>query len=364
MEKKTPLYDVHVTLGGKMVPYAGFLMPVQYQGGVIEEHLAVRGGCGLFDVSHMGEVFLEGADALTNIQYLLTNDMAGMAPGQARYSPMCNERGGIVDDLLVYYLGENKYLLVVNAANKDKDVAWIKGNLLGGDVTFTDDSDNWGQLALQGPLAQGILEKVIENKDLIPQKYYRFNQNVLVAGCNCLLSRTGYTGEDGFELYCKKEDTVTLWNALLEAGKEEGLIPCGLAARDTLRLEAGMPLYGQEMADDISPLESGIGFFVKMDKENFIGNQALEEKKDQPQRRRIGFELTGRGIAREGNKVLMDENEIGIVTSGTLSPYSKKAIGMALVSGKPAVDTPIVLDVRGRKIEGKVVKLPFYKRNK
>lgn len=364
MEKKTSLYDLHVAQGGKMVPYAGFLMPVQYKTGVIEEHLAVRNRCGLFDVSHMGEVMLQGPDALKNIQHLLTNDMAGMEPGQARYSPMCNHQGGIVDDLLVYYLGEDQYLLVVNAANTDKDVAWIKEHLLPGEVTFINDSDSWGQLALQGPLAQPILEKVIENKELIPQKYYRFNQNVMVAGCNCLLSRTGYTGEDGFELYCNKEDTVKLWNALLEAGHEEGIIPCGLGARDTLRLEAGMPLYGQEMADDISPVEAGIGFFVKMNKDEFIGKKALEEKKDQPQRRRIGFEVTARGIAREGNKVLLGEEEIGTVTSGTLSPYSKKAIGMALVKEKLAVDTPIVLDVRGRKIEGKVVALPFYKRSK
>lgn len=364
MEKKTPLYDVHVAQGGKMVPYAGFLMPVQYKTGVIEEHLAVRNRCGLFDVSHMGEVIIEGPDALCNIQNLLTNDMAGMETGQARYSPMCNQQGGVVDDLLVYYMGENKYLLVVNAANKDKDVAWIKEHLLAGDVAFADISDQWGQLALQGPLAQAILEKTIENKELIPQKYYHFNQDVMVAGCECLLSRTGYTGEDGFELYCKSEDTVKLWNALLEAGKEEELIPCGLGARDTLRLEAGMPLYGQEMADDISPIESGIGFFVKMNKQNFIGKEALEAKKELPQRKRIGFEVTGRGIAREGNKVLFEGREIGVVTSGTFSPYSQKAIGMALVSEKPAVDTPIELDVRGRKIEGKVVSLPFYKRGK
>ena len=362
MEKKTPLYDTQVVLGGKMVPYAGYQMPVQYGTGLIEEHLAVRNRCGLFDVSHMGELIIEGKNALKNIQHLLSNNIAGMEMGQVRYSPMCNETGGIVDDLLVYYLGENRYLLVVNAANKDKDVAFIQNHLLPGEVTFTDDSDNWGQIALQGPLAETILEKLVEKKENIPQKYYRFNQNVLVASCNCLLSRTGYTGEDGFELYCNKGDTVKLWNSLLQAGKEEGLIPCGLGARDTLRLEAGMPLYGQEMAENISPLEAGLGFFVKLDKEDFIGKEPLAIQKTGNHRSRIGFEITGRGIAREGNKVFFEGEEVGEVTSGTFSPYSKKAIGMALINQKLPVDSPLVLDVRGRKIEGKVVKMPFYKR--
>ncbi|NLB90076.1 MAG: glycine cleavage system aminomethyltransferase GcvT, partial [Clostridiales bacterium] len=361
MEKKTPLYDVHVGLGGKMVPYAGYLMPVQYKSGVIQEHLAVRESCGLFDVSHMGELILEGADALKNLQYLLTNDMSGMKAGQARYSPMCNMQGGIVDDLLVYYLGEDKYLLVVNAANKDKDVAWIEKNLLGGEVSFSDDSDQWGQIALQGPRAQEILEKIVEDRNQIPEKYYRFNEQVVVAGCECLLSRTGYTGEDGFELYCKKEDTVSLWNSLLQAGKEEGLIPCGLGARDTLRLEAGMPLYGQEMTDELSPIESGIGFFVKVNKEDFIGKKAILERKEQSLRNRVGFEITSRGIAREGNKVFAKGEKIGTVTSGTFSPYFNKAIGMAVLEKEIDMDSVIEIDVRGRKVEGKIVKLPFYK---
>ncbi len=364
LEKKTPLYDEHIALGGKMVPYAGYIMPVQYQTGVIEEHLAVREKCGLFDVSHMGELILKGKDALKNIQNLLTNDLSNMEPGQVRYSPMCNEQGGIVDDLLVYYLGDDKYLLVVNAANKDKDVAFIKKHLLLGEVTFVDDSLNWGQIAIQGPLAQKILEKCVEKKEDLPQKYYRFHTGVMVAGHKCLVSRTGYTGEDGFEVYCSKEDTVDIWNSLLKAGEEDGMIPCGLGARDTLRLEAGMPLYGQEMAEDISPLETGLGFFIKMNKDAFIGKEAIANTKEKGHRKRIGFEITSRGIAREGSKVFYEDKQVGFVTSGTLSPYSKKAIGMALVEEKYEIDTPLTFEVRGRKMEGKVVTLPFYKRNK
>ena len=299
MELKTPLYDCHVALGGKMVPFGGYSLPVQYPTGVIAEHMAVRKQAGLFDVSHMAELVLKGPDALTNVQMLLTNDLSDMADGQVRYSPMCNERGGVVDDMVVYRFHDDCYMMVVNAANHQKDADWVRAHL-SGDVQFEDISDQVAQIALQGPQAEAILSKLcpVENH---PAKYYTFTNNVEVAGCTCLLSRTGYTGEDGFELYCAPKDAVKLWNALLEAGKENGLIPCGLGARDTLRLEAGMPLYGHEMTDDITPKQTGLGIFVKMDKADFIGKKAMEEM-GTPTVKRCGLKMIGRGIARENSR--------------------------------------------------------------
>ena len=255
MELKTPLYDCHVAAGGKIVPFAGYLLPVQYTG-VIKEHMAVRTACGLFDVSHMGEFLIKGADALANVQNLFMYD------GQVRYSPMCNERGGIVDDVLIYKVNGEEYLLVVNAANRHKDAEWVKAHLKGA-ATFEDISDSVAQLALQGPRAKEIAAKIVPAEG-IPTKYYSFVKDVDVQGIKCLVSRTGYTGEFGYEFYCAAEEGPKLWNLLLEAGAEYGLIPCGLGARDTLRLEAAMPLYGHELTDDITPLEAGLDFFVKL----------------------------------------------------------------------------------------------------
>ena len=247
MEKKTPLYDNHVALGGKIVPFGGYLLPVQYETGVIKEHMAVRTEAGLFDVSHMGELMLTGPDALKNVQKVTTNDMSGMYDGQVRYSPMCNEQGGVVDDILVYKVHDEAYLLVVNASNKDKDAAWIAGHV-SGDVKFEDISESVAQVALQGPNAVPILAALAADEQ-IPKKYYSFVKEADVKGIKCLISRTGYTGELGYELYCAAEDGPKLWNLLLETGKEFDMIPCGLGARDTLRLEAAMPLYGHEMDD-------------------------------------------------------------------------------------------------------------------
>lgn len=254
MELKTPLYDAHVKAGGKIVPFAGYLLPVQYGTGVITEHMAVREKAGLFDVSHMGEVLCQGKDALANLQKLLTNDFTNMVDGQARYSPMCNENGGTVDDLIVYKRGDNDYFIVVNAANKDKDYQWMLDHQFG-EVTFTDASSEYGQIALQGPKAMEILKKLTAEEN-IPKKYYHAVFDTEVAGIPCIISKTGYTGEDGVELYLASENAEKMWDALLEAGKDEGLIPCGLGARDTLRMEAAMPLYGHEMDDEISPLET------------------------------------------------------------------------------------------------------------
>lgn len=362
MDKKTPLYDLHVHLGGKMVPFAGYLLPVQYASGVIAEHNAVRTRCGLFDVSHMGEVLFTGPEAFDALQDLLTNDLTGMEDGRVRYSPMCNERGGVVDDLVVCKISDQKYLLVVNAANKDKDVAWF-GRHATGSVTIEDVSDQYAQLALQGPKAPDIMAKVAQSSAL-PAKYYTFKDNVEVADFNCLVSRTGYTGEIGYEIYCRPDDATALMHTLLDAGEEFGLIPCGLGARDTLRLEAGMPLYGHEMDDDITPLETSLGLFVKMDKPGFIGKQALIQR-GEPRVTRVGLEVTDRGIAREHCSVYSGDHEVGVTTSGTHCPFINKAVAMALIIKEiAAMDQALHVDVRGRKLTAKVVPLPFYKRPK
>jgi len=358
LEKKTPLYDTHVRLGGKLVAFAGFLLPVQYSG-ITAEHMAVRTAAGLFDVSHMGEILLTGPDALNNIQMLVTNDCSGMADGQVKYSPMCNKNGGVIDDLLVYRHSETKYLLVVNAANHDKDAAWIQANL-SGDVRFDDVSAQTAQIALQGPGAAAIASRLTAT---LPEKNYTFLDGADVGGVRCLVSRTGYTGEDGFEFYMANEDAPRLWDKLIETGACLGLVPCGLGARDTLRLEAAMPLYGHEMDDETTPLESGVGFFVKMNKADFIGKAAIEAK-GTPRVKRIGLEVLDRGIARGGDTVLADGKEIGRVTSGTMCPFVKKAVAMALVDARNTAASDIQILSRGKALDAKEVPLPFYKINK
>ncbi len=360
MERKTPLYDCHVQAGGKIVPFAGYLLPVQYETGVIAEHMAVRTTAGLFDVSHMGEVILSGKDSLKNVQRLVSNDCSHMYDGQVKYSPMCNESGGVVDDLLVYRKKEDEYLIVINAANRFKDVEWMRNHLVG-EVEMKDISDEVAQLALQGPKAKAILCKLTEEEKL-PIKYYSFKEEVMVAGIFCLVSRTGYTGEDGYELYCSNEDAVTLWSSLLEAGNPFSLIPCGLGARDTLRLEAAMPLYGHEMDDTISPLETGLGFAVKLEKEEFIGKAGILTK-GEPSRTRVGLNITGRGIAREACPVYYNGEQIGTTTSGTHCPYLGRPVAMALLASKySGIGTQVEVEVRGRNITAEIVALPFYKR--
>ena len=360
MDKKTPLYDCHVHEEGKIVPFAGYLLPVQYKSGVIAEHMAVRKAAGLFDVSHMGEVIIEGRDALSNIQMLVSNDCSRMTDGQVKYSPMCNEKGGVVDDVLVYRINKEKYLIVVNASNRHKDVEWMKAHLHG-EVELSDISDDMSLIALQGPMSNTILSKISDASQL-PVKYYTFKENVDVSGISCLVSKTGYTGEGGYELCCKNEDAASLWELLLDAGTDECLIPCGLGARDTLRLEAGMPLYGHEMNDDITPIEAGLGFAVKLNKEDFIGKKGILDR-GTPTRTRVGIKITGRGIAREDCTVFYGDKEVGRTTSGTHSPYLGYPIAMALIEvDVSSIGTELLVDVRGRKIEAKVVGLPFYKR--
>ena len=359
MERKTALYDLHLACGGKMVPFAGYLLPVQYATGIIAEHMAVRHKCGLFDVSHMGEVLCQGPAALENLNHLLTNDFTSLGDGRVRYSPMCNGQGGVVDDLLVYRVKEGCYLLVVNAANKDKDFQWMQTHQLPG-AQFTDLSDTVSQLALQGPLAGEILAKLASPAD-IPGKYYSFVPRGTVAGVPCLISKTGYTGEDGYELYCAWEDGPRLWEALMEAGRDLGLTPCGLGARDTLRLEAAMPLYGHEMDDTITPLQAGLDFAVKLQKPEFIGRQALVDQ-GQPATVRVGLRVTGRGIIREHAAVYAGGRQIGHTTSGTHCP-AVGPVAMALVErayAQPGQE--VEAEVRGRRVAAQVVPLPFYKR--
>lgn len=364
MDKKTPLYDCHVALGGKIVPFAGYLLPVQYGTGVITEHNTVRTKAGLFDVSHMAEIVLEGPDALKNANMFTTVFVDEMYIGQVKYSPMCNEQGGIVDDLMVYKMKEDKYLFVVNAANHEKDYAFMKAHLTG-DVTMTDISEDVAQIALQGPEADAILRKICKEED-IPAKYYSFVEEGKLQlkdkEITAIVSKTGYTGEDGYELYCKSEDAADLWNTLLEVGKENGLIPCGLGARDTLRMEAAMPLYGHEMNDELTPREAGLSYFLKMDKPDFIGKSAIEAK-GAPTVKRVGLEITGKGIAREHSDIYVNGEKVGHVTSGTHCPFIGKAIAMAYLPVELAtVGTEVEIDVRGRRISAVVVKLPFYKK--
>lgn len=362
MEKKTPLYDNHVALGGKIVPFGGYLLPVQYETGVIKEHMAVRTEAGLFDVSHMGELMLTGPDALRNVQKVTTNDMSGMYDGQVRYSPMCNEQGGVVDDILVYKVHDEAYLLVVNASNKDKDAAWIAGHVFG-DVKFEDISESVAQVALQGPNAVPILAELVADEQ-IPKKYYSFVKEADVKDIRCLISRTGYTGELGYELYCAAADGPKLWDLLLETGSAHGLIPCGLGARDTLRLEAAMPLYGHEMDDTVSPLETDLGVFVKLEKEDFIGKDALVAA-GEPTRCRVGLKVTGRGIVREHCPLYVGDVQIGMTTSGTHCPFIGMPVAMALVDkAYGEIGTVVEADVRGRKVTAEVIALPFYKRPK
>lgn len=360
MELKTPLYDRHVEAGGKIVPFGGYSLPVQYTSGVIAEHMAVREKAGLFDVSHMGELLLKGPDALENLNRIFANDFTSLKDGRVRYTPLCNENGGVVDDLIVCRFNQNEYYLVVNASNRHKDYAFIKKNLKG-DAELTDLSDNTALLALQGPKAHDILKKLMDESS-IPMQYYSFIRDVDVAGVNCLISQTGYTGEMGWELYCAPEDAVKLWDAILNAGEEYGLLRCGLGARDTLRLEAGMPLYGHEMTDEITPIEAGLDFAVKMKKPDFIGKSALEAP---PSRRRVGLKMTGRGIAREDSDVYLGDKKVGVTTSGSMMPYLGYAVAMALMDADcTEIGTALEVDVRGRRVACEIVPMPFYSRPK
>ena len=361
MDLKTSLYDCHVKYGGKIVPFAGFLLPVQYESGLMKEHLATREKCGLFDVSHMSELFVEGKDAIANLQKIFPNDFSVMNDGQIKYSTMLNENGGIIDDMVIYKFSDTKFMIVGNGANREKDHEWIKSHIFG-ECTYTNRSDEYAQIAVQGPNSPMILKKLTDEAS-IPVKYYYFLEGK-VAGIDCIISQTGYTGEMGYELYCTPDKAPDLWEALMEAGREYGILPCGLGARDTLRLEASMVLYGHEMNDDITPLEANLNFSVKMNKDDFIGKAALEKRMDST-RTLACFKVTGKGIVRENCDMFLDGKKIGFSTSGTHSPYFGYPVAMGYIEkAHSEIGTKVVFDVRGREVEAEIVKSPFYKRNK
>ena len=357
MPQRTPLYETHVRAGARMVDFAGWEMPVQYAG-ILEEHEAVRTRVGIFDVSHMGEVIFRGPKALEALSRLFTNDVGKTVDGQAQYGCLCRETGGIVDDVVVYRRGAADLLVCVNAANRQKDFDWLSGH--GGGADVKNESDAWGQLAIQGPLAAQLLQR-ITNVDLSAMRTYRF-ANGEVAGIPCLVARTGYTGEDGFELFCPAEATPRLWDAVMDAGRHEKIQPCGLGARDSLRLEMAYRLYGQDMDDGTTPLEAGLGWVVKLDKGEFIGRDAMLRQKEQGLGRKlVGFVLTDAGIARHGYPVLQDGRKVGEVTSGTKGPSLKTSIGLAYVPPALAAEgSTFQVEIRGRPAAAKVVKTPFY----
>ncbi|HXO19948.1 MAG TPA: glycine cleavage system aminomethyltransferase GcvT [Thermoanaerobaculia bacterium] len=361
--KRTPLYECHLEAGGRMVDFAGWEMPVQYAG-VIEEHRAVRTAAGLFDVSHMGEIRLRGPRAEALLQRLTPNDVAKLAPGRAHYSGLLTERGTYVDDLLIYRLGGEDFLVVVNASNSDRDFEWIaernENERDGAEVENA--SDDYALLALQGPRALEILAPLV-SADVSGLRYYGFAE-AAVDGVPTLVSRTGYTGEDGFELYLPPAEAPRVWRRLLAAGAAAGLTPAGLGARDTLRLEAAMALYGHEIDETTTPLEAGLSWVVKLDKGDFLGRDALALQSSRGlDRQLVGFEVEGRGIARQGHDVQVDGARVGAVTSGTWSPTFEKALGMAYVpAALAAPGTALSLDVRGKPVAAKVVPLPFYRR--
>lgn len=359
--KKTPLYDAHVQAGAKLIDFGGWDMPVQYAG-ILEEHRAVRTKAGLFDVSHMGEIDVRGSEALSMVNMLVTNDVSRLVDGQILYSPMCYEGGGVVDDLLVYRHSGQHYLLVVNASNTDKDVAWVKKLAEGYDVQVENISDQTAQIALQGPMAQKILQPITDI-DLSKLKYYWFTYGK-VAGVDSLVSRTGYTGEDGFELYHAPQFSLRLWDEVLKAGAHEGIQPIGLGARDTLRFEACLPLYGNELGQDISPLEAGLGMFVKLDKDSFIGKEALAAQKAAGVKHRlVGFEMIDRGIARSHYPLSIEGKEIGFVTSGSFSPTFTKNVGLGLIDTSEAREgREIEVIVRGKGVKARIIPKPFFKR--
>lgn len=360
--KRTRLYDMHKKYGGKLIDFGGWELPVQYAG-IIKEHLMVRQKAGLFDVSHMGEIIIRGDKAEDFMQYLVTNDVKMLKDHQVQYALMCYPDGGVVDDLIIYKYSSQHYFLVVNASNTDKDFDWIKQNACGG-IMMENVSDQYSQLALQGPMAEAILQK-ISDIDLQKLKYFWFEPEARVAGVNCIISRTGYTGEDGFEIYLT-EQPEKVWEEILRAGGED-VLPIGLGARDTLRFEAKLPLYGQEIDQDITPLEAGLGYFVKLDKkEDFIGRQALRSQQEKGGSRvTVQFEMAGKGIPRSHYRVQKDGIDIGWVTSGAFAPTLDKNIGLALILPEYNQKNSVFdIIIRDKKVPAKINPGIFYKRNR
>ncbi|ULT55636.1 glycine cleavage system aminomethyltransferase GcvT [Neobacillus drentensis] len=363
--QRTPLLEVYKEYGGKTIDFGGWELPVQFSS-IKEEHEAVRTKAGLFDVSHMGEVEVKGKDSLPFLQKMMTNDISKIKNGSAQYTAMCYENGGTVDDLLVYKMEDHHYLLVVNASNIEKDYKWLEDHVEG-EVLLDNLSDKTAQLALQGPLAEKVLQRLAGNTDLSQIGFFKFQQEVILNNKKALISRTGYTGEDGFEVYCDADDAVDLWKAILKAGEQDGVLPCGLGARDTLRFESVLALYGQELSAEITPLEAGISFAVKLNKEaDFIGKEALRKQKETGLTRKlVGIEMIDRGIPRHGYPVYKGEELIGEVTTGTQSPTLKRNIGLALIKTEYAdLESKVEVEIRGKRLKASVVPTPFYKREK
>ncbi len=366
-DRRTALHQRHLDRGARMVSFAGWDMPVQYTG-IIGEHQAVREAAGLFDLGHMGEVEVTGPAAESFLQWTTTNDVSKLAPGAAQYALLPNETGGVVDDIVVYRRpeGEEGYLVVVNAANRERDVAWwqeLRQRRADLDVTVRDVSDETGMIAIQGPKAEAITGQVTD-VDLGAIEPFHWARGT-VAGVDAMIARTGYTGEDGFEFYASNEDIAAIWDALIEAGKPDGLVPVGLGARDTLRLEARMPLYGQELGDEISPYEAGLGWAVKPDAKDFVGRDAMVATKGASSARKaVGFVTVGRsGAPRPHCRVVVDGTEVGEVTSGAFSPTLQRNIGLALIDREHAgVGKPLQIEIRGKLVDAEQVKTPFYKR--
>ena len=359
--KITCLYGRHVALNAKMSPFAGFMMPIQYSG-ITEEHVAVRTKVGMFDVSHMGEVFISGPDAERFVNHIFTNDVRGLAPGKILYGMMLYPTGGVVDDLLVYKeFAPDSFLLVVNASNIDKDYDWMVGNSAGFDVRVDNASDEWGQIAVQGPLSEKVVTEVLGISGASALGFYEFFDSEW-KGSRMIVSRTGYTGEDGFEIYASHEIIIELWDILLEAG----VTPCGLGCRDTLRFEAGLPLYGDELSADISPVEAGLSMFCKLDKEVFIGKDALvRQKAEGTDKKLVGIEIHDKAIPRAGYPVeLEDGTEVGVVTTGYRSISLDRSICFALVKTEYSkLGTPLRVRIRKKVFDGEVVKKRFYQTN-
>jgi aminomethyltransferase len=365
--KRTPLNSAHRQMGGRMVDFGGWDMPVQYPAGTIEEHLRTRTHAGLFDVSHMGEIDVRGTDAIAFVNRITSNDVRKLVDGQAHYTALTTPQGTVIDDLLVYRLAADHLLLVVNASTTNKDWDWIKSNHSGESVELSNVSSDYCQLALQGPDAESILQKLTE-VPLAEIKYYHFTPG-RVDGVEGIISRTGYTGEDGFEVYAPSDRGEELWNKILDAGQTgspTGVLPCGLAARNTLRLEAGMALYGNELDETTTLLEANLGWICKLDKGDFIGREPLARQKEEGVKRKLcGFEVTDRGIARDHQNIMIEGQQVGVVTSGSPAPFLKKNIGFAYLPVEYAnAGQEIQIDVRGKLVGARVVRVPFYKRPK